>query len=752
MIERQSVAGRIFNWIKLYITKGQTSLRVRFTLWLQVFTFLTMLVIAVSVVLYINQAELSYWRKSQNEAADNAAEKVERSLQSAKQVISLVAMADRSYLEGNPDFIASILAEESSFFEIVRLNHEGEVVAEAHRGTPLLSNMLTTLQSQWFINARQGAQYFGDLRLSTLSEPYLILSEPAEEGDVVAVRLRMDVLQEAVNSIHFSENSNTYIMNLDGQIIAHSDSSVVLLGTSIKNQPEYKEILQSSNYSWYGRYVNLEGERVMGSSVMVENTQWILVTEVAESEVSRGSWLAGYISGILALVLAAILSQWFRYLMDTMFFRPLNTLQKAADQLGQGNLDHRIHMQRHDEMGRVANTFDMMAERLQEREQELAENTYALEEESTAHQQTAEELRRLNEELEQRVEQRTGELQAILKRIMLLNRVIYTGSAILEPTHILEVLCREMAMALNLPQAAYAAADKGGKTFSVIAEYLQPGRPSSMGFHIPVEGNQLVERVLETRRPVIINTDQYDPLLAELKKEINRRGIKAMLLVPLVLRDREVGTLGLDSIEERQFNEEDVELAMSVTTAAGQVYENARLYTALQKELEERKRFEDILLFQSTHDGLTGLYNRSFFEEEMKRLQHSRQYPISIIMIDLDNLKSINDTLGHAVGDDYLKRSAAVFRSTFRNEDVVARIGGDEFAVMLPGIDPTSLQTVIQRLNMLLDSHNANCSDRPVQLSIGTATAFLGDSLMKTLRQADQDMYREKSAKRMNLP
>ena len=101
-------------------------------------------------------------------------------------------------------------------------------------------------------------------------------------------------------------------------------------------------------------------------------------------------------------------------------------------------------------------------------------------------------------------------------------------------------------------------------------------------------------------------------------------------------------------------------------------------------DITQQKRAEDRLRFLSTHDVLTGLYNRAFFEEETTRMERGRHYPISVLMVDVDHLKITNDRRGHAAGDSLLRRAAAVLRAAFRTEDVVARIGGDEFAVLLP--------------------------------------------------------------------
>lgn len=121
-------------------------------------------------------------------------------------------------------------------------------------------------------------------------------------------------------------------------------------------------------------------------------------------------------------------------------------------------------------------------------------------------------------------------------------------------------------------------------------------------------------------------------------------------------------------------------------TTAKPVFDSTGALTmvnCISKDITERKQMEEDLLRLSTHDILTGLYNRNFYEVELERLQISRLYPISIVIADMDDLKSVNDHFGHSAGDILLQRVANYLHQAFRAEDIIARIGGDEFAVLL---------------------------------------------------------------------
>ncbi|MDK2984922.1 MAG: hypothetical protein PWQ96_564 [Clostridia bacterium] len=168
---------------------------------------------------------------------------------------------------------------------------------------------------------------------------------------------------------------------------------------------------------------------------------------------------------------------------------------------------------------------------------------------------------------------------------------------------------------------------------------------------------------------------------------------------------------------------------------------------AVARDITEQKQAEKQIKYLSFHDKLTGLYNRTYFEEEMHRLEKSRSFPVSIIVGDLDGLKIINDTLGHYRGDELLRRFARIIRDQFRSSDVVARIGGDEFAIILPQTSRQTVEEVIFRIRRVIEENNVH-EQLPLSISLGTATAENpGQSLWETFKEADNRMYRDKLAR-----
>lgn len=166
-------------------------------------------------------------------------------------------------------------------------------------------------------------------------------------------------------------------------------------------------------------------------------------------------------------------------------------------------------------------------------------------------------------------------------------------------------------------------------------------------------------------------------------------------------------------------------------------------YEGVVRNIDERKKSEEEIKHLSYHDFLTDIYNRYFFEEELKRLDSERLYPISIVIIDINGFKLVNDAFGHEKGDEILKNTAKILKTCFRKEDIVARYGGDEFIILLPSTSTVVASSIVERVHSLFkfDSYK----EFIMSLAIGITTKESKEqNINELIKVAEDNMYRHK--------
>jgi len=164
---------------------------------------------------------------------------------------------------------------------------------------------------------------------------------------------------------------------------------------------------------------------------------------------------------------------------------------------------------------------------------------------------------------------------------------------------------------------------------------------------------------------------------------------------------------------------------------------------ALQ-DVTARKKAEEYLRYLGTHDVMTGLYNRAFFEETLQDLEASRKDPISFIIVDLNGLKLANDSFGHSAGDKLIRRTAEVLKASIENGTIPVRIGGDEFILIMPGANEQAAKDMVERVESLMAMNNKYYREPELSVSIGASTSAPGFSLLKFISLADDEMYKNK--------
>lgn len=215
--------------------------------------------------------------------------------------------------------------------------------------------------------------------------------------------------------------------------------------------------------------------------------------------------------------------------------------------------------------------------------------------------------------------------------------------------------------------------------------------------------------------------------------------IQPLMLLPVSYREQCLGFLGIEAsrgADSLSFREIFILKALATMIASAELR---------CREEKLNKKSEEKLAYLSMHDRLTGLYNRNYFDEELMRLHKSRSHPVTIIYMDINGLKVVNDALGHDQGDKLIIAAAKILRFSLRSPEVLARVGGDEFAAVLVNTGEESSKKIVSRIRSRIEAYNHKHKAIPLSLSIGSATANNSSiSLEDLMKTADDLMYRDK--------
>lgn len=218
---------------------------------------------------------------------------------------------------------------------------------------------------------------------------------------------------------------------------------------------------------------------------------------------------------------------------------------------------------------------------------------------------------------------------------------------------------------------------------------------------------------------------------------------KAECPVSLALASGEVVTLANHTkLRSRDGSERIIEdTAAPIRDTSGKMLGAVVVFRDCTAAKDRQREIEHI----SFHDYLTGLYNRRFFEEELRRLDTERNLPISLIILDVNGLKTINDAFGHKAGDELLRKTGAILRREFRGDDITARVGGDEFVILLLKTDNAGAERLAQRLKEAVEQEKV--VDIPISISLGWDTKMVSSENIKdVLKSAEDFMYKKKIA------
>lgn len=256
------------------------------------------------------------------------------------------------------------------------------------------------------------------------------------------------------------------------------------------------------------------------------------------------------------------------------------------------------------------------------------------------------------------------------------------------------------------------------------------------GTAAPAEGMQLPKktslsgRCVEMQVPLTSDDTANDPQVDA--ATCKRVGAASLVCVPLFHQDKAIGVLAVVSNEKKHFNDSDMGTLALLAGVIGSSMANADKFSQAQHA--------------SLHDPLTGLWNRRAYDTELelefkrsKRYQHA----LSIGLFDLDGFKALNDSLGHPAGDQALREVAQVLTRCVRTVDKSFRIGGDEFAILLPETGTSGAKLVIKRIQ-----DEVKALGRGISVTSGTVEAKVFKTHEKAHAAADEKLYKAKAARK----
>lgn len=314
--------------------------------------------------------------------------------------------------------------------------------------------------------------------------------------------------------------------------------------------------------------------------------------------------------------------------------------------------------------------------------------------------------------------------------------------ATLDTSTVLDVIVQRVAETIGAVRCSIVLVAKGNDGYVLVSH----DNPDVKNFRIDLRKYPEIREALKTREPVAINDILNHPLMAEVHPLIEDLKDMSVLVVPIIFSEEVLGTLFLRARRVREgFTKEEIDFCHIVANTSYNAIRNARIF---ERTIREQELLKEIAIT----DHLTTLYNQHFFytrlEEEFERaVRYDNQ--LAVLMMDIDNFKSINDQYGHRNGDMVLKEIAAIIKKCVRKSDIVARYGGEEFAVILPHTPIEGAAGEAERIRKIIGEHcYAHLIKEEITMSFGVA-AYPRLGLMNSgdlVNASDKALYAAKAA------
>ena len=291
-------------------------------------------------------------------------------------------------------------------------------------------------------------------------------------------------------------------------------------------------------------------------------------------------------------------------------------------------------------------------------------------------------------------------------------------SATLDTSKVLKIIVNKVAELTRAIRCSILLIVRGDEGY-VLASHEDP---NIRNLRLDLSKYPEIQEVINTKRPLVIEDMVNHPLLSNVKELIKELKDVSALIVPIVFNDEVLGTLFLRAKRKgRGFTDKEIRFCQIVSNSSYHALKNAQIF---EKTLREKERLGEMAI----RDQLTTLYNHNFFynrlEEEFERAVRYN-VSLSVLMMDIDNFKKINDSYGHRMGDVVLKEIARVIKKMVRKSDILARYGGEEFALILPHTGLKGALEEAERIRKVVESHSyagVGLEHERITVSIGAAS------------------------------
>ncbi|MHB8074385.1 HD domain-containing phosphohydrolase [Desulfosporosinus fructosivorans] len=519
---------------------------------------------------------------------------------------------------------------------------------------------------------------------------------------LIGGNIKLNELVKIVTSKKVGEIGNAFIVQQDGLIITHPDQKLIMTYNPLKDDngsPNLRDVVQKM----------IQGETGFTKYSFQSKNEYLAYVPVPGVEWSMGVTVpAAYVTNqlrylpIYFIVTTVFFGSILAYFLSRWLVKPLTDLEQFVTELND-NLQKKVDDYQLNspviEVKSLATNFRKMVTALQETFEELESSKVNLKDEIFERAIIQVDLERSYEELGASEEELRGNYEKLQSQEKLLSESERRFRSLLENVQLItEIIDRDGRLIFIND---FALGLTGYKKEEVLGQsYFDIFIPDD----IKVNVTNWFRESLSNKTIIIYNFD-----------------------TPIRTKNGEIRFVNWN--HTLLFDSED----------------NVSGVASIGEDITERKQFQERLKHMSFHDSLTGLYNRTYFEEELRLLDEDVYAPVGMIVCDVDGLKLVNDILGHSTGDELITITAGIIKKCFREEDKVCRIGGDEFAIILPKSELSLVNHASQRIRKAVERYNLENEDFPLSLSVGFAVSGKRkENIRNVFKEADNNMYQEK--------